>query len=60
MERRLGSPDLDRPGLGVSLARARLLVEKNGGKLLTRSSAEGSTVQLTMPRRMTKGTVGQA
>lgn len=52
--------DLDRPGLGVSLARARLLVEKNGGKLLTRSSAEGSTVQLTMPRRMTKGTVGQA
>lgn len=53
-------PDLERPGLGVSLARARLLVEKNGGKLLTRSSAEGSTVQLTMPRRMTKGTVGQA
>lgn len=53
-------PDLDRPGLGVALARARLLVEKNGGKLLMRSSAEGSTVQLTMPRRMTKGTVGQA
>ncbi len=52
--------DLDRPGLGVGLARARLLVEKNGGKLLTRSSAEGSTVQLTMPRRMTKGPVGQA
>lgn len=53
-------PDLERPGLGVSLARARLLVEKNGGKLLMRSSAEGSTVQLTMPRRMTKGTVGIA
>lgn len=53
-------PDLDRPGLGVSLARARVLVEKNGGKLLTRSSAEGSTVQLTLPRRMTRGTVGQA
>lgn len=52
--------DIDRPGLGVSLARARVLVERNGGKLLTRSSAEGSTVQLTMPRRMQKGMVGQA
>jgi signal transduction histidine kinase len=52
--------DPDRPGLGVSLARARLLVERNGGKLLTRSSAEGSFVQVTMPRRMQKGAVGQA
>ncbi len=52
--------DADRPGLGVSLARARLLVERNGGKLLTRSSAEGSFVQVTMPRRMQKGAVGQA
>lgn len=52
--------DVDRPGLGVSLARARLLVERNGGKLLTRSSAEGSFVQVTMPRRMQKGAVGQA
>jgi hypothetical protein len=52
--------DDDRPGLGVSLARARLLVERNGGQLLTRSSGEGSTVQVTMPRRMHKGAVGQA
>jgi hypothetical protein len=52
--------DLDRPGLGVSLARARILVERNGGKLLTRSTADGSTVQLTMPRRMLKGAIGQA
>lgn len=52
--------DVDRPGLGVALARARILVERNGGKLLTRSSAEGSTVQVTMPRRIQKGAVGQA
>lgn len=52
--------DVDRPGLGVALARARILVERNGGKLLTRSSAEGSTVQVTMPRRMQRGAVGQA
>jgi hypothetical protein len=52
--------DVDRPGLGVALARARILVERNGGKLLTRSSAEGSTVQVTMPRRMQKGAMGQA
>jgi len=31
-----------------------------GGKLLTRSNAEGSFVQVTMPRRMQKGAVGQA
>lgn len=52
--------DVDRPGLGVALARARILVERNGGKLLTRSSAEGSTVQVTMPRRIQKGSFGQA
>jgi hypothetical protein len=44
----------------VALARARILVERNGGKLLTRSSAEGSTVQVTMPRRIQKSAVGQA
>lgn len=52
--------DVDRPGLGVSLARARILVERNGGKLITRSGAEGSFVQVTMPRRMQKGAVGLA
>jgi signal transduction histidine kinase len=54
------SNDADRPGLGVGLARARLLVEKNGGKLLTRTTTEGSCVQLTIPRRMQKQAVGHA
>jgi signal transduction histidine kinase len=54
------STDADRPGLGVGLARARLLVEKNGGKLLTRTTAEGSCVQLTIPRRMQRTAIGQA
>ena len=52
--------DAQRPGLGVGLARARLLVEKNGGKLMTRSSDDGSFVQVTVPRRMQKGAVGHA
>lgn len=52
--------DVDRPGLGVALARARLLVERNGGILLTHFGVEGSTVEVTMPRRMSRGAVGQA
>lgn len=54
------SHDVDRPGLGVALARARLLMERNGGMLLTHFSAEGSTVKLTVPRRTSRVTVGQA
>jgi hypothetical protein len=52
--------DTERPGTGVALARARLLVERNGGKLMTRSSDDGSFVQVTVPRRMQKGAIGQA
>lgn len=40
-----------RPGLGLGLARARILVERQGGMLLTRRTEEGSCVQLTVPRR---------
>jgi signal transduction histidine kinase len=52
--------DLERPGLGVGLARARILVERNGGKLLTRTTEDGSCVQLTIPRRMQKSMIGHA
>lgn len=52
--------DVARPGLGVSLARARLLVQRNGGTLSMRTSAAGCHVQVTMPRRMHRDIVGQA
>ena len=52
--------DVDRPGLGVSLARARLLVERHGGQLHARHGPEGSAVQLTLPRRLTRSGVGVA
>ena len=45
-----------RPGLGASLSRARLIVERHGGQLHVRS--EG--VQVTLPRRVTRGPVGLA
>ena len=49
-----------RPGLGLGLARARVLVERQGGKLLTRKTPDGSCVQLTLPRRLTRSQVGMA
>ncbi|MDP2339423.1 MAG: ATP-binding protein [Deltaproteobacteria bacterium] len=52
--------DVDRPGLGVSLARARLLVERHGGQLHARHGPEGSAVQLTLPRRLARSGVGVA
>ena len=51
--------DGDRPGYGVSLARARLLVERHGGQLHTRSGADGG-VHITVPRRVSRGPVGLA
>ena len=51
--------DGERPGYGVSLARARLLVERHGGQLHTRSGADGG-VHLTVPRRVSRGPVGLA
>ena len=44
----------------LALARARLLVEKHGGKLVTRIQADGSFVLLTLPRRVQRGPVGLA
>ena len=44
----------------IAIARARLLVERNGGKLMTRDDADGTYVQVTMPRRVQKGAFGQA
>jgi signal transduction histidine kinase len=46
--------------LGVGLARARLLVERHGGELLSRRTDEGSCVQLTLPRRRSRGPRGLA
>jgi len=40
-----------RPGHGVGLSRARVIVERHGGHLLARRTGEGSCVQLTLPRR---------
>jgi hypothetical protein len=56
----VSAPDPERPDGHVALSRARLLIEKNGGKLVTRESADGSHVQVTVPRRMQKGAFGQA
>lgn len=50
----------DRPGLGVGLARAKLLIEKHGGVLLARRTSEGSCVQLTLPRRRSRSPFGIA
>lgn len=50
----------ERPGLGVGLSRARLLVERHGGVLLVRRTQEGSCVQLTLPRRRTRHSLGIA
>ncbi len=47
-------------GLSVGLARARLLVERHGGELHARHGPEGSAVQLTLPRRLSRGGVGVA
>lgn len=52
--------DVDRPGYGVSLARARLLVEKHGGQLHARHAKDGSNVQVTLPRRLVRGGAGVA
>jgi hypothetical protein len=51
--------DGERPGYGVSLARARLLVERHGGQLHVRSGADGG-VHITVPRRLSRGPVGLA
>jgi signal transduction histidine kinase len=50
----------ERPGLGVGLARARLIAERHGGSLLVRQTKEGSCVQLTLPRRRSRTRVGLA
>jgi signal transduction histidine kinase len=50
----------DRPGFGVGLARARLIAERHGGSLLVRQTKEGSTVQLTLPRRRRRPQFGVA
>ncbi len=52
--------DVDRPGYGVSLARARLLVERHGGQLHARHAKDGSNVQVTLPRRLVRGGAGVA
>jgi len=49
----------ERPGYGVSLSRARLLVERHGGQLHVRSGDEGG-VQITVPRRVSRGPIGIA
>ncbi len=51
--------DGERPGYGVSLSRARLLVERHGGQLHVRSGDEGG-VQITVPRRVSRGPIGIA
>ncbi len=54
-----GSADVDRPGYGTGLARARLLVERHGGQLSVRTLPQG-TVHITLPRRVHRGPVGVA
>lgn len=46
--------------VGVGLARAKLLVERHGGVLLARRTADGSCVQLTVPRRRVRRPYGLA
>jgi signal transduction histidine kinase len=55
----VASADGERPGYGVSLSRARLLVERHGGQLHVRSGDEGG-VQITVPRRVNRGPIGIA
>ena len=55
----VATADGDRPGYGVSLSRARLLVERHGGQLHVRSGDEGG-VQITVPRRVSRGPIGIA
>jgi signal transduction histidine kinase len=52
--------DGDPPGVGVALSRAKLLVERHGGVLLARRTADGSCVQLTVPRRRVRNPLGLA
>jgi hypothetical protein len=54
-----GSIDVDRPGYGAGLARARLLVERHGGQLSVRTLPQG-TVHITLPRRVLRGPIGVA
>lgn len=46
--------------VGVGLARAKLLVERQGGVLLARRTSDGSCVQLTVPRRRVRHPYGLA
>ncbi len=43
--------DAIRPGQGLGLARARLIVERYGGTFITQRARSGRAVQLTFPRR---------
>ncbi len=56
----LGSQGEAKAGLGVSLRRARLLVERNGGQLVSRSAPQSTAVHVSLPRRRPKGSVGLA
>ena len=46
-----GVVDVERPGYGVALARARLLLERHGGQLSLGRGA-GAVVHVTLPRRL--------
>jgi K+-sensing histidine kinase KdpD len=54
-----GPHDVDRPGFGVSLMRAQLLIERHGGQLSLGRGA-GAAVHVSLPRRRQRGPVGLA
>lgn len=54
-----GPHDVDRPGFGVSLTRAQLLIERHGGQLSLGRGA-GAAVHVSLPRRRQRGPVGVA
>jgi hypothetical protein len=54
-----GPRDVDRPGFGVSLTRAQLLIERHGGELSLGRGA-GAAVHVRLPRRRQRGPVGVA
>lgn len=49
-----------RTGLGLGLARAKVLLQRQGGLLMTRQTEDGSCVQVTVPRRRERSSLALA